>query len=134
MTMDNILSAISQIAENRIREAMEAGQFDNLPGQGKPLVFEDTSHIPEDLRMPYKILKNAGCIPPELARRKEIGNLADLLDSCPSEQEKLKCMRKLRYLLQKSSLLSPDQSMIWEDEYYSRILARLEAHERDLKS
>ena len=55
-------SAIQIIAENRIREAQQNGEFDNLPGMGKPLEFEDDSNIPEDLRMAYKILKmQAAC-------------------------------------------------------------------------
>lgn len=32
-------SAIQIIAENRIREAQQNGEFDNLPGMGKPLEF-----------------------------------------------------------------------------------------------
>ena len=59
VTMD----AISIIAEQRIREACERGAFDSLPGAGKPLELEDDSHIPEDLRMAYKLLKNAGYVP-----------------------------------------------------------------------
>ena len=51
---------------------MEAGEFDNLEGQGQPLKLEDDSHIPPELRMAYKILKNADCLPPELELRQEI--------------------------------------------------------------
>ena len=36
--------------------------------------------------MAYKVLRNAGCVPPELAERKEIGNLADMLEHCGDEQ------------------------------------------------
>ena len=57
------MDAISIIAEQRIREACERGAFDSLPGAGKPLELEDDSHIPEDLRMAYKLLKNAGYVP-----------------------------------------------------------------------
>ena len=49
------MDAISIIAEQRIREACERGDFDSLPGAGKPLELEDDSHIPEDLRMAYKL-------------------------------------------------------------------------------
>jgi hypothetical protein len=49
----------SRIAESRIREAMEQGQFDNLPGAGQPLNLEEYFSTPEDLRMAYSILKNA---------------------------------------------------------------------------
>lgn len=53
-------SFIASLAERRIAEAREAGAFDNLPGYGKPLTLEDDSHIPPELRMSYRILKNAG--------------------------------------------------------------------------
>jgi hypothetical protein len=59
-----------RIAENRILEAIEAGAFDNLEGKGRPLNLEDDAYIPSELRMAYKILKNADCLPPELELRK----------------------------------------------------------------
>jgi DnaJ homologue, subfamily C, member 28, conserved domain len=64
-----------RIAENRILEAIEAGLFDNLQGKGQPLNLEDDSHIPLELRMAYKIMKNADCLPPELELRQEIVTL-----------------------------------------------------------
>lgn len=81
-------SFIASLAERRIAEAREAGAFDNLPGYGKPLTLEDDSHIPPELRMSYRILKNAGYIPPELAERKEIDSLLDMLESAEDEQLK----------------------------------------------
>ena len=69
------------IAEEKIREAMARGEFDNLPGAGKPLALEDDSMVPEDLRVPYKVLKNAGCLPPELEMRKEIVTLKILISA-----------------------------------------------------
>ena len=60
-------SVIQSIAERRIEESMAKGDFDDLPGRGKPLELEDDSHVPPELRMAYKVLRNAGCVPPELA-------------------------------------------------------------------
>ena len=45
----------TKLADNRIREAMEAGDFDDLTGKGQPLDLEEDSHIPPELRMAYKI-------------------------------------------------------------------------------
>lgn len=131
--MCNSFSAIAMIAERRIKEAVEKGDLDDLPGAGKPLKIEDLSNIPEELRMAYKILKNSGCLPPELERRKEAASLANMLDSCPSEREKIKIMKKLRFLLQKASLEKSGFNPAWDDEYYAKILARLEKHERPKK-
>ena len=61
-----------KIVEKRIKEAQERGDFDDLPGHGEPINIEDDSNIPEDLRLVYKILKNANCLPPELQLRKDI--------------------------------------------------------------
>ena len=70
-----------KIIEKRIKEAQKRGEFDNLPGHGEPLEVEDDSHVPEDLRLAYKILKNADCLPPELQLRKEIRQMEDMLDN-----------------------------------------------------
>ena len=51
---------MKRIAEDRIRAAQDEGVFDNLPGKGKPLQLDDDSGIPEDMRLAFKILKNAG--------------------------------------------------------------------------
>ena len=51
------------IAEQKIQEALRNGEFDDLPGKGEPLHLEDESGIPEELRLAYKILKNADCLP-----------------------------------------------------------------------
>ena len=66
------MDILASIAERKIREAMARGEFDNLPGKGKPIVQEDLSGVPEELRMAYKILKNAGFVPPEVELSNEI--------------------------------------------------------------
>jgi hypothetical protein len=115
-----------RIAENRILEAMEQGLFDNLEGYGKPLKLEDESHIPPELRMAYKILKNANCLPPELELRKEVVQLADLVASLPDEAEKMQQMRRLNFLVMKLQLLRPVSLQVLEhDLYYPKILERL---------
>lgn len=48
---------LSWLAEQKIAEAMARGEFDHLPGNGRPLQIEDLSSVPEDLRMAYKLLK-----------------------------------------------------------------------------
>ena len=40
-----------KIVEKRIQEAQRKGEFDNLPGRGKPIDYEEDRHIPEDLRL-----------------------------------------------------------------------------------
>ena len=52
--------AFDLIAEQRIAEAISRDEFDDLPGQGRPLALDDDPLVPEDLRIAYRILKNAG--------------------------------------------------------------------------
>lgn len=96
--------AYLKIVEQRIVEAQKRGDFKNLPGAGKPLTFED-DNIPEDLRMAYKILKNADCLPPELELRKEIRRTEDLLAAMEDTDEKYRTMKKLNLLIRKANMM-----------------------------
>ncbi|MCE1399469.1 DUF1992 domain-containing protein [Enterobacter chuandaensis] len=70
---------LDQWAERHIRDAQNKGDFDNLAGSGEPLELEDDLHIAPELRAGYRLLKNAGCLPPELEQRREAVELVDLL-------------------------------------------------------
>ena len=98
------MSIIEKVAERKIREAMEQGAFEELPGRGEKIKYEDDSHIPEDLRMAYKILKNANCAPPELALKKEIRQVEDLLNTITDEKEKYKQLKRLNFLVMKLNM------------------------------
>jgi hypothetical protein len=43
-----------------IRQAREAGAFDDLPGKGKPIHWQDDSLVPEDQRMAQRVLRENG--------------------------------------------------------------------------
>jgi hypothetical protein len=123
-----------KLAENRILEAIEAGEFDNLRGRGQPLDLNDDSHIPPELRMAYKILKNADCLPPELTLRQEVVNLQDLVAAMPDEAEKLKQMRRLNFLMMKLDMMRPVSLQLMEHEFYTpKVLERLESKARPKK-
>ncbi|AUU82962.1 MULTISPECIES: DUF1992 domain-containing protein [Leclercia] len=70
---------LDQWAERHILDAQRQGEFDDLPGSGQPLKLDDDSHVPPELRAAYRMLKNAGCLPPELEQRKEAIELSHLL-------------------------------------------------------
>ncbi|MGH7821084.1 MAG: DUF1992 domain-containing protein [Candidatus Binatia bacterium] len=82
------MDMFSKIAETRIREAIERGELDDLSMRGKPLVLEDLSRVPPDLRVGYMILKRANVLPQELELRKELLTLQDLIDCCDDEGER----------------------------------------------
>lgn len=118
--------AFEIIAEQRIREAIERGEFDRLPGAGQPLKLEDDAMIPPELRVAYKILKNAGCLPPELELRKEIVTLRDLLRAVEDDGERKTKIRELNHKLLKLSLMSGRTIDLDQfPEYGARIAGRL---------
>ena len=125
MFQNNPWSVIQSIAEKRIEEAQSRGEFDHLPGAGRPLQLEDDSHIPPELRMAYKVLHNAGCLPPELQERKDIATLADMLERCEDEQERVRRMQKLRFMITRARMRHQRHLQLEDDAYYDRLLDRL---------
>lgn len=120
------MDILYKIAEKRIIEAMENGEFDNLEGKGKPLKIEDDPLIPEDLRIAYKFLKNAGCIPPELETRNEIINLHSLINTIDDDKERLRKIRELNFKLLKINL-TRKKPLNLEDfpEYEGKLMDKL---------
>jgi len=89
--------SFSRIAENRIREAMEQGEFDNLPGAGEPLSLEDYFNTPEDLRMAYSVLKNANCRPLEVELLNEIARLEQAVGAAVGDGARQALQRELAH-------------------------------------
>ncbi|RCW95001.1 MULTISPECIES: DUF1992 domain-containing protein [Kosakonia] len=91
---------LDQWAERHILNAQQKGEFDNLPGSGEPLLLDDDSHIPAELRAGYRLLKNAGCLPPELEYRKEAVMLIDLLNSVQHDHPDFQLLHRRLSLLE----------------------------------
>lgn len=70
---------IDQLVEQHVRAAQEKGELSNLPGEGAPLMLDDDSGVPAELRSAYRLLKNSGYLPPELEMRREALELRDLI-------------------------------------------------------
>jgi hypothetical protein len=121
-----MLPGYDKIVEERIREAQENGEFDNLPGQGQPLPLDDNSHIPEDLRIAYKILKNADCLPPEIQEKKEIQQMEELLASIPDEKERYKLIKKINYRIMKLNMMGKKSPLLEENQiYYKKVVDKI---------
>jgi hypothetical protein len=73
--------------DEKIKEAILRGEFDNLPGRGRPLDLDAYFAMPEHLRMGYSILKSAGIIPEEMELLRQIEGLKKSLDSSTSRIE-----------------------------------------------
>ena len=75
--------ALERLAEQRIAEAQAHGDFDDLPGAGEPLPAEDNAFVPQELRAAYRVLKNAGYLPPQAAHFGELHHAEQLLAAAP---------------------------------------------------
>ena len=126
MSRPSVFAALERLAEERIRDAIQRGEFDNLPGRGKPLNLEDDRHIPDDLRLAYKVLRNAGCLPPELELKKEIRKAEELLSSMADEGERYRQLQKVNFLVMKLNEMRKG-SVEWEEKqlYYGKIVEKV---------
>ncbi|MFN0121363.1 MAG: DnaJ family domain-containing protein [Blastocatellia bacterium] len=86
--------SFQRIAENRIREAMENGEFDKLP-HGRKIDLSQYFSLPEELRLVHSVLKNAGIIPGEIELLREIGGINTQLEQTEdlALQQRLKKQR-----------------------------------------
>ena len=133
--MSHPFQILQQIAEKKIQQAMEQGEFDNLPGQGQPLPQDDDSHIPEDLRMAYRILKNADCAPTEVEQRKEINRLVDLLANCEDEQVCTRQIQKLNFLVTKlNEQRKSPVNLEFDQVYHQKVIQKIRVKTKDSKS
>jgi len=103
------------IAERKIAEALARGELDNLPGEGRPLELDDDVLIPEELRAAYRILKNAGFVPPEVQALNDIASLERFVNQQEVDAAaRAKAVRKLALLRTRI-----------EAAYYDKALAKL---------
>ncbi|MFE6138873.1 DnaJ family domain-containing protein [Bacillus sp. NPDC057893] len=116
------------IAEEKIRQAIRDGDLDNIPGQGKPLQLEDLSMVPPELRMSYKILKNAGMIPPEMEMQKDILKIEDLIACCYDEEERKKLQEELtvktlrfQQLMEKRKVKDSSAFHMYQDKVFRKL-------------
>ena len=116
------MSYFWRIAEERILEAQRAGAFDDLPGKGKPLNFEDLSWVPEDLRIGYHILKNAHVLPPEAELLKDIHTLEDLLKHVENEGERRALAKSIQSKIIRLDLLKRRSLSVTSVRDYGRKL------------
>lgn len=116
---------LDQWAERHITEAQRKGEFDNLHGAGERLVLDDDSHVPAELRASYRLLKNAGCLPPELEQRKEAIQLLDLLKGLrqddPQYQEVSRRLSLLELKLRQAGL----STEFLRGEYADKLLLKI---------
>jgi hypothetical protein len=123
-----MIPGFEQIVEERIRQAQKTGAFDNLPGAGEPIDFSADGNVPEDLRLAYKILKNADCLPPEIEIKKEIRRTEDLLAGMSDTADKYNVLKRLNFLIMKFNAVRGGAIDFEVPQHYApQLIGRLEA-------
>ncbi len=93
------MSIFDQLAEERIRAALEKGELSRLPGEGRPLEFDDDALVPAELRMSNRILRNAGYVPPAILELRELRALCEALAAGSEGVDSAATVRRLTSLL-----------------------------------
>lgn len=101
--------SFDKIVEALIKEAQERGEFDNLPGKGKPIDLTAYFETPEDIRVAQSVLKNAGMTSPEVQRLKEIAELRQLLSALADEKKKKELQKQIQEKLIEFNLMMERQ-------------------------
>jgi hypothetical protein len=117
------MHAFDIIAEQRIAEAIANGELDDLPGAGRPLDLDDDRLVAPEVRMAYRILGNAGLVPPELEERREAATLRALVASDVDEGERRRALGRLAVLEMR---LEARGTRLRDTGYYASVAARLE--------
>lgn len=126
---------LDRLAEEQIKAALRRGELDDLPGAGRPLELEDESAVPEDLRVAYRLLKNAGCVPPEFTLRNEILQLEGLLMQVETDAECDSLRRRLSLLKARLALAGRELNLLAEEgAYREKLLSRLQRAEHTAAS
>ena len=113
---------IDQLVEARISDAQARGEFDNLPGAGQALELEDEALVPAELRSGYRLLKNAGYLPPAVQTRREIAEVEQLLQLAEDAAEQQSLNKRLRYLLLKLGESTKDSRVMCEPYYRDKLI------------
>lgn len=87
---------LDKIVEEAIRKAQERGEFDNLPGKGKPIDLSEYFETPEEVRVAQSVLKNAGISSPEVELLKEIARLRESLAGTKDEKQQQELQKQIR--------------------------------------
>ncbi len=80
------MSSLDRIVDTIIQKAMEDGEFDHLPGYGKPIEWKDNPFTPDDWRMVEDLLRKNHFSYPWMEKRKEIEDLIQELSDNTRDQ------------------------------------------------
>ena len=88
--IDGRTMAFEWIAEQRIREAVQSGEFDGLPHAGSRIDLEEYFSLPTHLRMAWSVLKSAHCLPAEVLLLNDVARLErEVAQAAPQQRDRL---------------------------------------------
>ena len=118
---------IDKLAERQIQEAQQRGEVDDLPGTGRPLPAERDAMVPSELRSAYRLLKNAGYLPPEVNLRGQIAEVEQLLTQAQTAEDRASCSKRLRLLVSRlNQAAASPSSMLTEQAYFEQLARKLQ--------
>ncbi|RMF32685.1 MAG: DUF1992 domain-containing protein [Chloroflexi bacterium] len=103
------------LVEERIREAQEAGLFDNLPGAGRPIRWEDESMVEPDWRLAFRLLRQHGFAPDWIEMDKAIRR--------GIEQARQSLRRSWRWRQERLPNVPPEERVLVEAEWHRALAA-----------
>ncbi len=133
LTASESSAYLHRIAEQKIKKYLEQGRGHDLSHwKNKPLPLkDDMANVPAHLRMAYRILRNAGYVPEEVALQKEIVRIEDMLAQCSDEQVKIKQMKKLEFLRVKLDTKTGKKLQVNVDsQYYNKVVENISVPEK----
>ena len=117
--------------EDKIKKSIEDGEFDNLPGMGKPLdLKDDLPGLSHELKIVYKTLKNAGYMHENEELKQDTLTIKDLLscatDGMVNEIDKGEFKKKLEFgkFVKKKNLHSNPKFSTYAQKIYRKLFKK----------
>ena len=99
------MPTIDERIAQSLREAEASGELQSAASWGKPLALDDAfAQTPEELRMAFKALKDAGFVPPEVETMRQIAALKQVVDADPDAPQADAMRRRISELRQHLAL------------------------------
>ena len=118
------MDILDQLVERRIAEALERGEFNDLPGAGQPLELDDDPLVPAELRVAFRIMKNAGYVPDEVRLFAELRSAEQLLMEAGNEEERVAASARVRLLLERMGAGRAVRMQV-QSQYFEQLVERL---------
>jgi hypothetical protein len=116
---------LERLAECKIEQAIARGDFDDLPGKGRPIPDEVALDlIAPELRMGYRLLKNAGYVPEEVRLLREINEVSTLIRLAADVDGAARMRGRLRLLLERLACARGGQILV-QEAYWRRVAEQL---------